>query len=225
VKRPRPAIEFLPPIIVHEKDDDDGASAILELPLHRPTREAVPELREAPLIESTLVLSGRRRARKWVPLNAAISLGVGAACLASALTAVTLRTRPPAPRVVEKIVTVPATPVATAPVAMVAPAPAAITPATAERGGEVPKPSETARTGAERGAKPEATRADASKADASKAAAAKAVALDADASKAEMTARGHDTARPDPSGLDSAETKPNLARREARAGFPTNPGF
>jgi len=95
VSPPRPAIEFLPPIIVQEKDDD-GAS-LLELPL------------DAPFHESTLVLSGRKRPRRWVALNAAVAAAVGAACLASALTALVVKTRPlPPPRIVEKRVLVPA---------------------------------------------------------------------------------------------------------------------
>ena len=97
ISRPRPAIEFLPPIIVHEKEDD-GAS-LLELPL------------DVPFHESTLVLSGRKRGRRWVPLNAAVAAALGAACLASALTALVVKSRPlPPPRIVEKRVLVPAAP-------------------------------------------------------------------------------------------------------------------
>jgi hypothetical protein len=90
---PRPAIEFLPPIIVQEKEDD-GAS-IITLPL------------DADFHESTLVLSGRRRQRRWVPLGAAIAAAVGSACLASALTALVVGSRTPVTRIVEKRVLVP----------------------------------------------------------------------------------------------------------------------
>jgi uncharacterized protein DUF4339 len=232
VKPPRPAIEFLPPIIVQEKDDDDGTSAILELPLHS-TRDASFTLREAPVSESTLVLSGRRRARRWVPLNAAIALGVGAACLASALTAVTIRNRSAAPRIVERIVTVPAAP---------APAPASTAEATAS---EVVPPATTTlepqptpdkakpteRTAAaERATKSDEARAepnksDASKSDATKLDGTKADTVDPSKADASAAARSHEASRPDPAPLDAADAKPNLARREARAGFPTNPGF
>lgn len=228
VKRPRPAIEHLPPIIVHEKEDDDGASAILELPLHPPPRDPVPALREVPFSESTLVLSGRRRARRWIPLNAAISLGVGAACLASALTAVTVRTRPAPPRVVEKIVTVPAA---------VAPAPPTAAPsapanglAASEHDAAPVKSGDATRSGMpDRTAKSETTHADATRTDATKtdakAGGTKSDPTNVDVAKSETaTAHSRDAARPDPSGLDT-EPKPNAARREARAGFPTNPGF
>jgi hypothetical protein len=90
---PRPALEFLPPIIVQEKEDD-GAS-IITLPL------------DANFHESTLVLSGRRRPRRRVPLGAAIAAAAGAACVASALTALVVSSRAPATRIVEKRVLVP----------------------------------------------------------------------------------------------------------------------
>ncbi len=97
---PRPAIEFLPPIIVQEKEDD-GAS-IITLPLGpRPPLDA-------DFHESTLVLAGRRRPRRWVPLGAAVAASVGSACLASALTALLVNSRPPVTRIVEKKVFVPA---------------------------------------------------------------------------------------------------------------------
>ncbi|HTQ03336.1 MAG TPA: GYF domain-containing protein [Polyangiaceae bacterium] len=123
---PRPAIEFLPPIIVQEKEDD-GAS-IIRMPLEPPTQVPL----DAQFHESTLVLAGRRRPKRWVPLGAAVAAVVGAACLASAVTALMVRTRPEAPRVVEKrvVVTVPAT-TAAATVAAATPAPAATTPSSA----------------------------------------------------------------------------------------------
>jgi hypothetical protein len=125
---PRPAIEFLPPIIVQEKEDD-GAS-IIRMPLEAPVQVPL----DAQFHESTLVLAGRRRPKRWVPLGAAVAAVVGGACLASALTALMVRTRPQAPRIVEKRVLVPvvatAAPVATpaaapvrAPVVTAAPSP------------------------------------------------------------------------------------------------------
>lgn len=228
VKRPRPAIEHLPPIIVHEKEDDDGASAILELPLHPPPRDPLPGLREAPFSESTLVLSGRRRARRWIPLNAAISLGIGAACLASALTAVTVRTRPAPPRVVEKIVTVPA-PVVPAP-DTAARAARANAPGPSEHDAQPTKSADATRPSAvDRTAKSDSPRAETTKPDAAKsearAAGTKSDPANTDLTKSEApAAHNRDAARPDPSGLDT-EMKPNATRREARAGFPTNPGF
>lgn len=198
VKPPRPAIEFLPPIIVHEKEEDDGASGILELPLHG-------ALHEAPFSESTLVLSGRRRARHWIPLQGVVALCIGAACLASALTAVVVRTRPaPPPRVVEKIVTV------TAPVERPAPPPASTeasrAPAAATPDAE-PKaatPPETTRgTSAERSS---------AKTDGTKTA----------SNESSTTPRSKETWRQDPGLSSGDEAKP---RREARAGFPTSPGF
>jgi hypothetical protein len=112
VSPPRPAIEFLPPIIVQEKEDD-GAS-LLNLPL------------DVPFHESTLVLSGRKRAQRWVPLNAAVAAAVGAACLASALTAVVVKARPQPARIVERRILV--SPPPTAAVAVVeAPRPTATT--------------------------------------------------------------------------------------------------
>lgn len=208
VKPPRPAIEFLPPIIVHEKEDDDGASAILELPLHPSS------LMEAPFSESTLVLSGRKRARRWIPLNAALALCVGAACLAASLTALVVRSRPtPPPRVVEKIVTVPA-PVAPPPPITVAtsePAPAPVVTAEA-RVKASPAETTAAATGSEpTDRKPEGGKSEATKTDAAK----------GGASEAATPAPRREAARPDPSGLVD-DVKP---RREARAGFPTSPGF
>jgi len=199
VKPPRPAIEFLPPIMVHEKEDDDGASAILELPLHS-------SLREAPFNESTLVLSGRKRARRWISLNAAVALSVGAACLAASLTALIVRSRPtPPPRVVEKIVTVPAAPVATPPPAT---ATAEAAPVTAETSTEPrPKPS----TSAESTRGTQAVEHGSSKPDGARTEGGTAVPRSKEAARQQ-----------DPSGLGNDEAKP---RREARAGFPTNPGF
>ena len=202
VKPPRPAIEFLPPIIVHEKEEDDGASGILELPLHG-------ALQEAPFSESTLVLSGRRRARRWIPLQAVIALCVGAACFASALTAFFVRTRPaPAPRVVERIVTVPAAPVervAPAPVST-EPAHAAATAPEAEPKAATPEPARTA--------SPErsSTKTESTKTESTKTA----------ASESGAATRSKEGWRQDPGLATSDEAKP---RREARAGFPTSPGF
>ena len=179
---PRPAIEFLPPIIVQEKEDD-GAS-IITLPL------------DANFHESTLVLAGRRRQRRWVPLGAAIAAAVGAACLASALTALVVRSRTPMTRIVEKRVLIPvaATPAAAAD----APAPlAAGTVATppAERAAP-PANSETA--------KPAATERISSKSESS-------------------GAPAKPWRKDDPGALEQAAS--SSARRELRAGFPTNPGF
>jgi hypothetical protein len=131
---PRPAIEFLPPIIVQEKEDD-GAS-IITLPLG-----PKPPL-DADFHESTLVLAGRRRPRRWVPLGAAVAASLGSACLASALTALLVNSRPPETRIVEKKVFVPA-PATAAPVVSEA-TPAATT--TARAHGEhaaTSAPSET----------------------------------------------------------------------------------
>jgi len=199
VKPPRPAIEFLPPIIVHEKEEDDGASGILELPLHS-------ALQDVSFSESTLVLSGRRRARRWIPMQAVVALCIGAACLASALTAFVVRTRPaPAPRVVEKIVTVPAAPVerpAPAPVSTEASRPPAAAVAEAETKVAVPAEPTRAATAERTTTKAESTKTA--------------------SSESSSTTRSKDNWRQDP-GLSSAdETKP---RREARAGFPTSPGF
>jgi hypothetical protein len=107
---PRPAIEFLPAIIVQEKEDD-GAS-IIRMPLEPPVQMPL----DAQFNESTLVLAGRRRPKRWVPLGAAIAAVVGGACLASAVTALMVRTRPTAPRIVEKRVLV-SVPAGAAPVA------------------------------------------------------------------------------------------------------------
>jgi hypothetical protein len=128
---PRPAIEFLPAIIVQEKEDD-GAS-IIRMPLEPPVQVPL----DAQFHESTLVLAGRRRAKRWVPLGAAVAAVVGGACLASAVTALMVRTRPEPPRIVEKRVLVPvpatAAPVA-APAREAAPAAeAAVTQPSAER--------------------------------------------------------------------------------------------
>jgi len=206
VKPPRPAIEFLPPIIVHEKEDDDGASGILELPLHGALKDAV-------FSESTIVLSGRKRVR-WIPLQGVIALCVGAACLASALTAVVVRTRPqPAPRVVEKIVTMPAAPVepvAPAPVSTEATRAAAVTAPQPEP--KTVAPAEPARPAAS----PERTSA---KAESAKAAPSETKTASSDTS---ATTRSRDTARQESGLSTSDDAKP---RREARAGFPTSPGF
>jgi hypothetical protein len=184
----------LPPIIVHEKEEDDGASGILELPLHG-------ALQEAPFSESTLVLSGRRRVRRWIPLQAVIALCVGAACFASALTAFVVRTRPaPAPRVVEKIVTVPA-----APVEPVVPAPVSTEAATKA---STPDPEPKAAAPAE----PVRSERSSAKTEGTKTA----------SSEPSGAARNKETWRQDPGLPPSDEAKP---RREARAGFPTSPGF
>jgi DNA segregation ATPase FtsK/SpoIIIE, S-DNA-T family len=199
---PRPAIEFLPPIIVQEKDDD-GASVIelppeaqRELDAHR-ALEAGVSLQDVPFHESTLVLSGRRP-KRWVPLTAAIAAAVGAACLASALTALIVKTRPePPPRIVEKRVLVPA-PAAVAEV----PTPAAALP-TAEPEATTPARKESKATGAN--------------------------ASTASKSEASTASPKASWKREDPGTLDEREaSEPTAAgapRRELRAGFPTNPGF
>jgi hypothetical protein len=199
VKPPRPAIEFLPPIIVHSKEDDDGASGILELPLHG-------ALQEAPFHESTLVLSGRRRARRWIPLQAVMALCVGVACFASALTAFVVRTRPAPPaRVVEKIVTVPA-----APVERVVPAPAST------EASHAPVATRTPEAEPKAPAPAAPTRAASSERSSAKAESAKV------ASSESTTTRSKESLRQEPGTATSEEAKP---RREARAGFPTSPGF
>ncbi len=178
----RPAIEFLPPIIVQEKEDD-GAS-IITLPL------------DANFHESTLVLAGRRRPRRWVPLGAAIAAAVGAACLASALTALVVTSRTPATRIVEKRVLVPVA-AAPTPATEAQPLPAASTVASTppdraqpSSNAESPRPAATERLGS----KPETSSAP-----------AKAWRKD------------------DPGALEQAAS--SSPRRGQRAGFPTNPGF
>ncbi|HEV8550159.1 MAG TPA: GYF domain-containing protein [Polyangiaceae bacterium] len=218
-KRPRPAIEFLPPIIVHEKEEDDGASAILELPLHGAFQR--PKLREAPFSESTLVLSGRKRAR-WVPLNAAIALGVGAACLASALTAVAVRSHPTPPaRVVEKPVAAPAVAQASTPTATKTAIPEPVAhPEIAAKPAVAGAPrAETARSSSE-------PRADAPRAgDGPRTATSESRPPKSDVNKSDSgaaTPRPRESWRDDPGSLEDSKPSP---RREARAGFPTNPGF
>jgi hypothetical protein len=127
----------LPPIIVQEKDDD-GAS-IITLPLDESYHE------------STLVLAGRRRPRRWVPLGAAVAAAVGSACLASALTALFAGTRAPAPRIVEKKVLVPvAATVAAAPEPPAAAPAIAATPAKTERTTPTASAESEKRTASER---------------------------------------------------------------------------
>jgi hypothetical protein len=221
-KPPRPAVEFLPPIIVHEKEDDDGASAIINLPLGKdwqeaPTTETVTvemprvevrpaelprvELHPAPYSEATLVLAGRRRPR-WIPLNAAIALGIGTACLASALTAVAIRTRPSSPRVIEKIVTVP------------------VVESRAQTEGTHTPASSAGETDAHPVA---ATASDATRAKTpNENAVAKADATKVASNTSAVGAHPREGARhEDPSGL-ADEPKPT---QRLRAGFPTNPGF
>lgn len=196
VTPPRPAIEFLPPIIVQEKEDD-GAS-IIRMPLEPPA----PVPLDAEFHESTLVLAGRRRPKRWVSLGAAVAAVMGGACLASAVTALLVRTRPEAPRVVEKrvVVTVPAT---AAPV--VAP----------------PQNAAPARTVAAVQAPPNANVEHANVTNvANERAAAKTETAKSDASKPEG-APAKAWHKDDPGALE-ATTAPH---RELRAGFPTNPGF
>jgi len=178
---PRPAIEFLPPIIVQEKDDD-GAS-IITLPL------------DANFHESTLVLAGRRRPRRWVPLGAAIAAVAGAACLASALTALIVTSRTPATRIVEKRVLVP---IAATPI----PTPEAQQPRAASTVAALPP---------ERGQPP-------SNAESPKSAATERGATKPETSSAPAKAWRKD----DPGPLEQAASS---APRHQRAGFPTNPGF
>jgi hypothetical protein len=199
---PRPAIEFLPPIIVQEKDDD-GASVIelppeaqRELDAHR-ALEAGVSLQDVPFHESTLVLSGRRP-KRWVPLTAAIAAAVGAACLASALTALIVKTRPEPPaRIVEKRVLVPAPATITE-----TPAPAAALP-TAEPEAAAPARKESKTTGSN--------------------------ASTAGKSEASTSSAKASWKREAPGTLDEREASDPGAtgtpRRELRAGFPTNPGF
>jgi hypothetical protein len=197
---PRPAIEFLPPIIVQEKDDD-GASVIelpleAQLPLDDEQRGAAPvTLHDAPFHESTLVLAGRRP-KRWVPLGAAVAAAVGAACLASALTALIVKTRPePPPRIVEKRVLVPA------------PAPVVEARALATA---APEPE------------PEAAATPAKEAKASTSTELRSAKSDATSASVKPSWK-----REDPGALDATESEPTAAapRRELRAGFPTNPGF
>jgi hypothetical protein len=165
---PRPAIEFLPPIIVQEKDDD-GASMLelplqVQVPLENEFNSQVV-LQDVPFRESTLVLAGRRP-RRWVPLGAAIAAALGAACLASALTALIVKTRPePPPRIVEKRVLVPApTRVIDATArALAAPAPASEAPAAAAKEAKAPstpEPSAVKNEASALGAKPSWKRED-----------------------------------------------------------------
>jgi hypothetical protein len=178
---PRPAIEFLPPIIVQEKEDD-GAS-IITLPL------------DANFHESTLVLAGRRRQRRWVPLGAAIAAAVGSACLASALTALTVNSRTPTTRVVEKRVLVPvAAPPAAAPEAPAPRAASTVATAAAERAAPAGN-AETVRT----------------------------VTAERAASKSETSGAAAKPWRKDDPG--ALEQSPSSSARRERAGFPTNPGF
>lgn len=186
---PRPAIEFLPPIIVQEKEDD-GAS-IIRMPLQAPA----PMPLDAQFHESTLVLAGRRRAKRWVPLGAAVAAVVGGACLASAVTALMVRTRPEAPRVVEKrvLVTVPA----------VAPTVAAPAPATTVRAVAVataqPSPEPHATVSNDRSTPK------------------------SEVAKSETAPAKASWHKDDPGALEAAQS--SSAHRELRAGFPTNPGF
>jgi hypothetical protein len=208
---PRPAIEFLPPIIVQEKEDD-GASLIelppeaqLELDQLRAQaegHEAHVQAAEVPLDvgfhESTLILAGRRP-KRWIPLGAAVAISVGAACLAAAFTAVIVRTRPAPPaRVVETRVLVPApTPTVETPAAVTQPAAAApqTTLATA-----APRPEKTAERSASRS--------------------------EPSASKADVSASTKPSwKREDPGELDESSAPAAAPPRQQRAGFPTSPGF
>jgi hypothetical protein len=181
---PRPAIEFLPPIIVQEKEDDEASIITLPLPARPPL--------DADFHESTLVLAGRRRPRRWVPLGAAVAAAIGSACLASTVTYLAVGNRAPETRIVEKkvFVAAPATTAASEPEAHAAP------PAAAAR-------SEQTRSSPS--AEPE-----------------KRVASEHVATKTETNAAPVKASRKDDaSGLAQSST----ARRELRAGFPTNPGF
>jgi hypothetical protein len=176
----------LPPIIVQEKEDD--GTSLLSLPLE-------PEHHE-----STLILSGRRRARRWVPLNAAIAAVAGAACLASAITALVVRAPAPVTRIVEKRVVVP-TPVAAEPT-VEAPHPAPqSSPSEAPTSATSEAPRSKPIVLAERAAVPAERKSDGTSAPATKA---------------------REWRRDDPGSLDTPASPP---RREQRAGFPTNPGF
>jgi GYF domain 2 len=153
VSPPRPAIEFLPPIIVQEKDDD-GAS-IITLPL-------APMPLETQFNESTLVLSGRRRPKRWVPLGAAVAAAVGAACLASALTALVVRSQPMPPRSVEKRVLATATPAPEAVPTSVEATAAATRPSIPDAEASIPdaeKTNPTTERSASKGNGPNATKA------------------------------------------------------------------
>jgi len=194
----RPAIEFLPPIIVQEKEDD-GAT-VIELPLEaqvgfepqqQPLDANIPL--DAGFHESTLVLAGRRP-KRWVPLGAAVAIAVGAACLASALTAVIVGTRPaPAPRIIEKRVLVPAPPPV---VETPAPAPA---PPAAEPAAEASPARAATKDG-----RPSVDRS---------------VSKASDSSSAPKPT----WKREDPGTLEAPPAAPT--HRSERAGFPTNPGF
>lgn len=179
---PRPAIEFLPPIIVQEKEDD-GAS-IITLPL------------DANFHESTLVLAGRRRPRRWVPLGAAIAAAIGSACLASALTALVVTSRTPATRIVEKRVLVPV----------------AATP-TAAAEAQPPRAASTVASTAPEHVQPS------SNTESPRAAATERLGSKPETSSAPAKAWRKD----DPGALEQATS--SSPRRGQRAGFPTNPGF